>query len=125
MTNGTGDEAYRQRLRILPGTRWVIGVATATLLLLTQSSVATIGPGPVSSALSILVPDTSIAEILRNADGMTQYALIFLLAAIHWLEIVVVIPIGVAFGIHPFGVALFAFLENILPITESSRYTAA
>jgi Ca2+/H+ antiporter, TMEM165/GDT1 family len=116
MTNETGDGVRRQLLRIIPCTLWVIGLTIGTLLLLSQSAAATVGTELVSSALSVPVLETSIAETLRDADGITQYALIFVLAAIPWLEIVIVIPIGVALGINPFGVALFAFLGNVLPI---------
>ncbi|XVH33314.1 small multi-drug export protein (plasmid) [Haloferacaceae archaeon DSL9] len=116
MSSETGDGVRQWFLRRGYGTLWVVGLIVGTLLLLSQSAAATIGTEPVLNALSVPVLETSIAETLRDADGIIQYALIFVLAAIPWLEIVVVIPIGVALGINPFGVALFAFLGNVLPI---------
>lgn len=56
------------------------------------------------------------ADLIAGADGTIQYVLVFLLAAIPLLEILVVIPIGVGFGLNAVGVALFAFLGNVLPI---------
>lgn len=58
----------------------------------------------------------SATELLREAGGAVQYALVFVLAAIPWLEILVVIPIGVGLGLDAVGVAVFAFLGNVLPI---------
>jgi hypothetical protein len=58
----------------------------------------------------------SAADLIAGADGTLQYALVFALAAIPLLEILVVIPIGIGLGLNVFGVALFAFLGNVLPI---------
>jgi hypothetical protein len=116
MSSETGGGIRQQFLRIVRETLWVVGLIIGTLLVLSQSAAATVGTELVLSALSIPFLETSIAETLRDASGITQYALIFVMAAIPWLEIVVVIPIGVALGINPFGVALFAFLGNALPI---------
>ncbi|MGJ9384944.1 small multidrug efflux protein - like protein [Salipaludibacillus neizhouensis] len=45
-----------------------------------------------------------------------QYSLIFIMAATPWLEILVVIPIGVGMGLNPFFVGVFSFIGNFLPI---------
>lgn len=58
----------------------------------------------------------SATELLREAGGAVQYALVFVLAAIPWLEILVVIPIGIGLGLNAVGVAAFAFLGNVLPV---------
>lgn len=55
-------------------------------------------------------------EWLAAADGPLQYVLVFLLAATPLLEILVVIPIGVALGLDPSTVAVVAFAGNVLPI---------
>ncbi|TMW70635.1 small multi-drug export protein [Alteribacter natronophilus] len=45
-----------------------------------------------------------------------QYTMIFIMAALPWLEILVVIPIGIGIGLNPFGVGLVSFLGNFLPV---------
>ena len=54
--------------------------------------------------------------LIRQADGVAQYVVIFVLAAIPVIEILVVIPIGVGLGLNPIAVACSAFLGNLLPI---------
>lgn len=49
-------------------------------------------------------------------DVLWQYILLFLMAAIPWFEILLVIPIGVGMGLEPFFVALVSFIGNFLPI---------
>lgn len=41
-----------------------------------------------------------------------QYALVFLLGAVPWVEIAVVIPLAVLAGLNPWAVAMLAFLGN-------------
>ncbi|ELY50890.1 small multi-drug export protein [Natronolimnohabitans innermongolicus] len=55
-------------------------------------------------------------ELVRQADGIVQYAVILVLAAIPVVEILVVVPIGVGIGLNPVAVAAFAFIGNVLPI---------
>ncbi|WP_232970468.1 small multi-drug export protein [Salisediminibacterium selenitireducens] len=45
-----------------------------------------------------------------------QYTLVFVLAATPWMEILVVIPIGIGIGLDPFLVAIISFAGNFLPI---------
>ncbi|ADU29063.1 small multi-drug export protein [Evansella cellulosilytica] len=45
-----------------------------------------------------------------------QYILIFVMAATPWLEILIVIPLGIAIGLHPIPVAIVSFVGNFLPI---------
>jgi len=61
-------------------------------------------------------PEVWARELLADADGLGQYGLVFLLAAVPLLEILVVIPIGVGLGFQPVGVAIAAFVGNLLPI---------
>jgi hypothetical protein len=59
---------------------------------------------------------SDVAVDLIGGTGVLGYALVFLLAATPWLEILVVIPIAVGLGLDPVGVAVLAFLGNVLPI---------
>lgn len=45
-----------------------------------------------------------------------MYLGLFLTAAIPWLELIVVVPAGVALGLNPVVVALIALLGNALPV---------
>lgn len=49
-------------------------------------------------------------------ETLWQYILIFILAATPWMEILVVIPIGIGIGLDPFLVAFVSFSGNFLPI---------
>ncbi|USZ71646.1 small multi-drug export protein [Natronosalvus halobius] len=86
------------------------------------------GSVPVSDAVPdpVLVPGLAQAQLasvegwarnlLDAASGPWQYALVFALAATPLLEILVVIPLGVALDLDPVGVAIVAFAGNVLPI---------
>ena len=47
---------------------------------------------------------------------LMEYALVFLAAAIPWIEIVLVIPVGIVRGLSPFWVMLLAFTGNLLTV---------
>lgn len=95
MRRAVGPNGDRRRLRSPSG-----GVALAPL------------PFVVQSAL-----DASDATVdLIGGAGALGYVLVFVLAATPWLEILVVIPIAVGLGLDPVGVAVLAFLGNVLPI---------
>lgn len=47
---------------------------------------------------------------------MIEYLLVFLGAAIPWLEIALVIPLGIIGGLSPIGVMVAAFTGNILTV---------
>ncbi|WP_199228191.1 small multi-drug export protein [Salipaludibacillus keqinensis] len=49
-------------------------------------------------------------------DLIWQYLLIFFMAATPWLEILIVIPIGIGMGLNPFWVGIISFVGNFLPI---------
>ncbi|MCU4752229.1 small multi-drug export protein [Halobacteria archaeon AArc-curdl1] len=57
-----------------------------------------------------------VRSLLGDAGGIWQYVLVFVLAAIPLLEILVVIPIGIAIGLDPLLVAIAAFAGNVIPI---------
>jgi uncharacterized membrane protein len=45
-----------------------------------------------------------------------SYLVLFGLAAAPWLEVFLVIPLGIAWGLHPTGVAVVGFVGNWIPI---------
>ncbi|MBM7095293.1 small multi-drug export protein [Bacillus sp. H-16] len=49
-------------------------------------------------------------------DLLWQYILVFLMAALPWLEILFVIPIGIGMGLNPFGVGIVSFAGNFIPV---------
>ncbi len=50
-------------------------------------------------------------------DGLFwQYAMLFVLAATPWIELLFVIPLGIAMGLGPVSVALDVFAGNTLPV---------
>ncbi|AHK80373.1 hypothetical protein M911_15805 [Ectothiorhodospira haloalkaliphila] len=49
-------------------------------------------------------------------DLLWQYSLVFLAAATPWLEIMVVIPVAVGFGLSPVPVTIVSFVGNALPV---------
>jgi hypothetical protein len=100
----------RNRTRI-GFTSWRIGVV---LVLLAVALAFAVGSGTFDTLFEFSGEDAG--DLIAGADGTFQYALVFLLAATPLLEILVVIPIGVGLGLNAFGVAIFAFLGNVLPI---------
>jgi hypothetical protein len=102
------------RKQILMGlTRWQIGIIGICLLAVVTIAL-TIG-SEVFDAVSRFGSEDA-ADLIADTDGTIQYALVFLLAAIPLLEILVIVPIGVGLGLNTVGVAVFAFLGNVLPI---------
>ncbi|WP_312912081.1 small multi-drug export protein [Natronosalvus caseinilyticus] len=95
-------------------------------------SLGILGGGSVSNVVPVPNPSTgpvtglaqaqlaSVEEWTRNlldaASGPWQYVLVFALAATPLLEILVVIPLGIALGLDPIAVAVTAFAGNVLPI---------
>ncbi|WP_028574463.1 small multi-drug export protein [Desulfonatronovibrio hydrogenovorans] len=49
-------------------------------------------------------------------DILGQYFLVFILAAVPWVELLVVIPAGLAMGLQPFLVGFIAFVGNAIPV---------
>ncbi|MDQ0253969.1 hypothetical protein J2S74_001342 [Evansella vedderi] len=49
-------------------------------------------------------------------ETLWQYILIFVMAATPWLEILIVIPIGIGMGLQPFWVGVVSFIGNFLPV---------
>lgn len=45
-----------------------------------------------------------------------EYITVFLLAAIPWIEVVIVIPLGIAGGLSPIAVVILAFTGNLLTV---------
>lgn len=57
-----------------------------------------------------------VGEWISGTSGPWQYLLVFVLAAIPWLEILLVIPAGIAIGLDLLLVGSVAFAGNALPI---------
>lgn len=55
-------------------------------------------------------------ESLYTAEGIFAYTLVFLLAATPWIEILVVIPAGIALGLDPLAVSILAFTGNLTTV---------
>ncbi|MBP1157590.1 MULTISPECIES: small multi-drug export protein [unclassified Paenibacillus] len=56
-------------------------------------------------------------DIMQNDWGAAwQFVVIFLMAATPWLDVFVVVPLGVAWGLNPFGVSIVAFFGNWIPL---------
>lgn len=45
--------------------------------------------------------------------SLWEYIVIFILAAVPWVEILIIIPIGIINGLNPFLVGLLSFLGNL------------
>lgn len=45
-----------------------------------------------------------------------HYLLVFIAAATPWLEIIIVIPVAIGFGLAPVPITLVAFAGNLLPV---------
>ncbi|WP_114575474.1 small multi-drug export protein [Saliphagus sp. LR7] len=73
---------------------------------------------PVADTLAgdALLQGGQVREWIARASGPWRYLLVFVLAAIPWLEILLVIPAGIAIGLDPLLVAGVAFAGNALPI---------
>lgn len=56
-----------------------------------------------------------IRELLQM-DGWWAYAVVFLLAAVPWWEILLVVPPAIGLGLNPALVGVLAFLGNVLPV---------
>ena len=54
-----------------------------------------------------------IGETIAETSDLVQYLLVFVFAAIPWIEIAVVIPIAIGIGLHPVSVAGIAFAGNL------------
>ena len=57
-----------------------------------------------------------MAEWIQKTEGIWTYLVLFLLAAAPWLEVFVVIPVGLALGLNPITVAITGFIGNWIPI---------
>ncbi len=55
-------------------------------------------------------------EWVQETEGIWTYLVLFLLAAAPWLEVFLVIPLGVGIGLNPLAVAITGFIGNWIPI---------
>lgn len=64
---------------------------------------------PVTIASSSLV---DVSTAIADAGGVIQYGLVFLFAALPWVEIFVVIPVAISVGLNPVATGVVAFAGN-------------
>ena len=70
--------------------------------------------GVADASVAVIGVDTeAVTESLRTADGAVAYALVFILAAIPWFEILLVIPPAIALGFDPLLVTALALFGNL------------
>lgn len=50
-----------------------------------------------------------------DASGW-QYVILFVLAALPWLDVFLVVPLGIAWGLSPIGVGVIGFAGNLLTV---------
>ncbi|WP_309119441.1 small multi-drug export protein [Paenibacillus sp.] len=55
-------------------------------------------------------------EWAEEASAMWQYIVLFLLAAAPWMDVSLVVPLGVLWGLSPIWVSVVAFVGNFLLI---------
>lgn len=53
-------------------------------------------------------------EWAQNAGALWQYVVLFLLAFAPWMDVSIVVPLGIAWGLHPFAVGVTAFAGNLI-----------
>lgn len=68
--------------------------------------------------LSAIWIDENSMDIFSSLfEGVVwQYGMIFVLAATPWIELLLVVPVGVAMGLAPLPVAFTVFAGNALPV---------
>lgn len=55
-------------------------------------------------------------EWAQESPVMIQYGVLFLLAAAPWMDVSIIVPLGILWGLPPVGVSLAAFVGNFLLI---------
>lgn len=104
------------------GASVVVAGALSSLVTVDPGAPAAVGAsivdpgGPAAAGTPIVDSGRGAESILADADGRWAYALVFVLAAIPWLEVLVVIPPAIALGLEPTLVGAFAFLGNALAV---------
>ncbi|OME70794.1 DNA-binding protein [Paenibacillus sp. FSL A5-0031] len=53
-------------------------------------------------------------EWIQQSDGIWPYIVLFLLAAAPWLDVFLVVPLGIVAGLSPVAVAIIGFAGNFL-----------
>lgn len=64
----------------------------------------------------VVAGTAGLAETLGDAGFVWGYLLVFIFAAIPWIEILVVIPIGIGVGLDPVLTGGVAFAGNVLSV---------
>lgn len=65
---------------------------------------------------SLLALSGDGGALLRSTDGWWAHGVVFVLAAIPWWEVLLVVPPAIGLGLNPIAVGVVAFLGNVLPV---------
>jgi uncharacterized membrane protein len=57
-----------------------------------------------------------VVEWAQDANIYIQYFVLFLLAAAPWMDVSIIVPLGIVWGLPPLGVCIAAFSGNFLLI---------
>jgi uncharacterized membrane protein len=57
-----------------------------------------------------------LVEWAQDANIFLQYIVLFLLAAAPWMDVSIIVPLGMLWGLPPIGVSIVAFIGNFLLI---------
>jgi len=57
-----------------------------------------------------------VGTAIADAGGVIQYGLVFLFAALPWIEILVVIPVAIGVGLNPVVTGVVAFAGNVASV---------
>jgi len=58
----------------------------------------------------------AVVEWAQDANIFLQYIVLFLFAAAPWMDVSIIVPLGIVWGLPPIGVSIVAFCGNFLLI---------
>ena len=57
-----------------------------------------------------------MVEWVQQSEGVWQYAALFLISILPFLDVFYIIPVGVALGMSPIAVGVISFLGNFIMV---------
>lgn len=66
--------------------------------------------------MSLVATGVDVGSAIAESAGLIQYLLVFFFAAFPWIEILVVIPIGIGVGLDPALTGLVSFAGNVASV---------
>ena len=88
--------------------RGIVGMCIIYAILASFSAISYVTAATTASG-------TGVADAFGTDTGV-GYLMVFLLAAVPWIEIFFVVPAAVGLGMNPVFVAVLAFLGNVFPV---------